>query len=210
VDGGSSEFAAPLRDVPIARRGTVAIFYVISWGFGSLMITFVGSLVLARLLTPRDFGLIAIGQTVAILAFTASEGGIASGFIRQSEGISRPVLRSINGVQLLISLALAAITTPIALQFGLAGDLTALIIWSLPIASLQTAGRVVLLRELRSGEIAIIEALGLLGYYVWAIAGVLAGHGVWSLASGTLVRAGIATATVGAIIGWGVIVPSLR
>ena len=160
------------------------MFYVISWGFANLVITFVASLVLARLLSPRDFGMIALGQTVATLAAAVSEGGIATGFIRQSEGISRKVLQSINGVQLLIALTLAAAITPIAMRFGLAGSLAALIVWSLPIVSLQTGGRVVLLRELRFRDIAIIEAIGVITYYTWSVVGVLAGYGVWSLASG--------------------------
>jgi len=186
------------------------LFYVISWGFANLVITFVASLVLARLLSPRDFGMIALGQTVATLAAAVSEGGIATGFIRQSEGISRKVLQSINGVQLLIALTLAAAITPIAMRFGLAGSLAALIVWSLPIVSLQTGGRVVLLRELRFRDIAIIEAIGVITYYTWSVVGVLAGYGVWSLASGMLIRAGAATCAVGFIVGWGVLVPSLK
>jgi O-antigen/teichoic acid export membrane protein len=186
------------------------LFYVISWGFVNLVITFVASLVLARLLSPRDFGMIALGQTVATLAAAVSEGGIATGFVRQSEGISRQVLHAINGVQLLIALTLAAAITPIAMRFGLAGSLAALIVWSLPIVSLQTGGRVVLLRELRFRDIAIIEAVGVTTYYTWSVVGVLAGFGVWSLASGMLIRAGAATCAVGLIVGWGVLIPSLR
>jgi O-antigen/teichoic acid export membrane protein len=186
------------------------MFYVVSLGLANLLITFGGSLVLARLLTPRDFGMIALGQTVALLATAMSEGGIASGFIRRSEGISRLVLRSINGVQLLIALTVATLVTPIALQFGLAGALTALIVWSLPIASLQTAGRVVLARELRFREISIAESASLLAYYAWAIVGVVAGYGVWSLASGMLVRAAASVLTIAAIVGWRVLLPSVK
>ena len=97
-----------------------------------------------------------------------------------------------------------------ALQFGLAGSLTALIVWSLPIASLQVAGRVALIRELRFREIAYTEALGMLGFYAWSIAGVLMGHGVWSLASGMLIRAVVSTLVIGGIVGWATIVPSFR
>jgi O-antigen/teichoic acid export membrane protein len=193
----------------VERRGFSAMFYVLSWGFANLVITFLGSLVLAGLLNPRDFGLIALGQTVATLGSTAAEGGIASGFIRQSHAIPRAVMRSINGFQLLATAALAGIVTPIALQFGTAGGVTALMVWALPLASPQMAGRVVLMRELRFRSIAVIEALGVLAYYTWAIAGVLAGFGVWSLASGSLVRAGVSTLAVTAVVGWRSIVPSL-
>jgi polysaccharide transporter, PST family len=206
----SPETAGRLGDVPVSHRGAAAMFYVVSWGFASLAITFLGSLVLARHLTPHDFGLFAIGQTVATLATATSDGGIASGFIRQPEGISLAVLRSINGIQLLIAASFAAVITPIALQFGIAGSLTAIIVWSLPISSLQVAGRVALIRELRFRDIAFADALGMLGYYAWAITGVLLGHGVWSLASGMLIRSGITTLVVGGVIGWSTIVPSFR
>lgn len=186
------------------------MFYVVSWGFASLAITFLGSLVLARHLTPHDFGVVAIGQTVAALATVASDGGIASGFIRQPEGIALAVLRSINGVQLLIATALAAIITPVALGFGLAGSLTALIVWSLPLASLQVAGRVALMRELRFRDVAFVDALGMLGYYAWAIAGVWMGYGVWGLASGFLIRSAVSTVAVGILLGWKMILPTLE
>ena len=78
----SAAVAGRLDDETIRRRGSAAMFYVLSWGFANLVITFFGSVVLARLLSPRDFGLIAVGQTVATLASTVAEGGIASGFIR--------------------------------------------------------------------------------------------------------------------------------
>jgi O-antigen/teichoic acid export membrane protein len=207
--GTSPEVSRPLSEVPVSRRGVAALFYVISWGFANLVITFVASLVLARLLSPREFGMIALGQTVATLAAAASEGGIASGFIRQSQGISRKTLHSINGVQLLIALTLATAITPIALRFGLAGSLAALIVWTLPIVSLQTAGRVVLLRELRFRDIAVIEALSVVVYYTWSVVGVLAGYGVWSLATGMLIRSGTATCAVGLVVGWSLLVPSL-
>jgi O-antigen/teichoic acid export membrane protein len=205
----SPEFARPLGEVSVSRRGAAAMFYVVSWGFANHIVTFLGSLVLARLLAPRDFGMIALGQTVALLATAASEGGIASGFIRQSHGISRGVLRSINGVQFLIALTVATVVTPLALAFGLAGSLAALIVWSLPIASLQTAGRVVLARDLRFRDISVAESASLLAYYVWSIAGVMAGYGVWSLASGMLVRAAASTLTVGGLVGWQILMPSL-
>jgi O-antigen/teichoic acid export membrane protein len=207
--GTSSDVAEPLDEAAIRRRGSAAMFYVLSWGFANLAITFVGSLVLARLLTPREFGLVAIGQTVATLGSVAAEGGIASGFIRQPTGVPRPVLRSINGFQLVITLALAVIVTPIALQFGLAGAITALMVWSLPLASPQMAGRVVLYRELRFRSVALIEAMGVFAYFAWAITWALAGWGVWSLASGALVRTGTLTLAVAGVVGWRTLVPSL-
>jgi PST family polysaccharide transporter len=201
--------AGPLGEVPVSRRGAAAMFYVLSWGFVNLAISFVAGLVIARILSPSEFGLFAIGQTIVLLAGVMADGGIASGFIRQKHGISRSVLKTINGVQFLIGLMIATVVTPIALQFGLGGALAALIVWSLPIASLQTAGRVVLARDLHFRDLSVIDAVGVLFYYCWAIAGLLVGFGVWSLASAILVRATVSTLVTGAIVNWSLLVPSL-
>ena len=46
------------------RRASAGIFYVFSTGSALLVLGFAGNLVLARLLSPRDFGLVALGVTV--------------------------------------------------------------------------------------------------------------------------------------------------
>lgn len=204
------ELAGRLEPSTLRQRGAASLFYVMSWGFGNLVATFLGGVVLARMLGPREFGLIAVGNTVALLAGVVSEGGIASGYIRQPGGISRSVLRSVNGAQLCLSVAIATLIALIGLRFGLAGALTACMVWALPVASPQTAGRVVLMRELRFRDVSIAEAAGVASYYVWSISLVAAGGGVWALATGAIVRAAAMTLTVAAFTGWGLMVPSLR
>jgi O-antigen/teichoic acid export membrane protein len=207
---GSEILARPLEATVVRSRGSAAIFYVVSWGFGNLVATFLGSVVLARMLSPREFGLIAFGNTIALLAGVLSEGGIASGYIRQSHGVSKSVLRSVNGVQLCLSILVAGIIALISSGFGLAGALTALMVWSLPVASPQTGGRILLIRELRFRDMSIAEAVGVAVYYLWSIPLVATGMGVWALATGVIVRAFAITLAVAAFTGWGLMVPSLR
>ena len=160
----------------VDRRGFSAMFYVLSWGFANLVITFLGSLVLAGLLNPRDFGLIALGQTVATLGEHRGGG-------RYCERLHSPIAerspaRSCGlstGSNCWSTAALAGSSTPIAAPVRSDRGVTALMVWALPLASPQMAGRVVLGRELRFRAIAVIEAMGVLAYYAWAIAGVLAG-----------------------------------
>jgi PST family polysaccharide transporter len=206
----SGRIAQSLEAGEVRRRGAAAIFYVVSWGFGSLLISFLGSVALARMLSPSQFGLVAIGQTVIMLAGVVSEGGIASGFIRGAQGIARPVLRSVNCVQLIIGVTVAVLVSVVALNFGMVGELTALMIWSVPIAGLRTAGRVVLFRELRFRDVSVSDAFGVIAYYVWSISGVALGMGVWAMASGVLVRAAVETSAIATFTGWSLLVPSLR
>ena len=196
-------------DETIRRRGSAAMFYVLSWGFANLVITFFGSVVLARLLSPRDFGLIAVGQTVATLASTVAEGGIASGFIRQSEGIALSVLRVDQRISVRHHAGICGRADPnrTAVRPGGRSDRTDGVVDADCESADRGASRSG--RELRFRAIAIVEAVGVLAYYAWAIAGVLAGYGVWSLASGTVVRAGMSTLAVGGIVSWRLLVPSL-
>ena len=50
-------------------------------GIGVRSIGLVGTLVLARLLTPYDFGIVAFGATLVTFANFLADGGIGSGFL---------------------------------------------------------------------------------------------------------------------------------
>jgi O-antigen/teichoic acid export membrane protein len=61
---------------------------------------------------------------------------------------------------------------------------------SMPIAVVQTPGRVVFARRLVYERVAIVEAAGVIAFYAWSITTVKTlGWGVWGLATGTVVRA---------------------
>ena len=185
------------------------MFYVVSWGFASIAITFLGSLVLARHLTPHDFGVIAIGQTVATLATVTSDGGIASGFIRRPDILPRrPQVHqwcptSHHDPPGHDHHSSGAPVRPCWIP-DRAHRLVA--------ADREPAGR----RARRADTRAPISGDRVHGS-TWnagvlrvSIAGVLMGHGVWSLASGMLIRAVVSTLVIGGIVGWATIVPSFR
>ena len=101
------------------------------------------------MLTPSDFGVVAIGSTALLLAGALADGGLGAGMIRRPEPPTRAELRTMNGIQLALALAVCLPTVAIALGFGRTGAVTAIMIASLPITMLQTPGRIVLLREMR-------------------------------------------------------------
>ena len=64
----------------VRRRSLAGVFYLTSSNVANLVIAFVGSLVLARLLTPADFGVVAIGATAIMVAGALADGGLGAGW----------------------------------------------------------------------------------------------------------------------------------
>src|SRR5687767_5946798 len=60
----SAAMSDRLSDGTVKHRAKSGIFFVGAWGAINLLVGFGGNLVLARLLTPRDFGIVAIGATL--------------------------------------------------------------------------------------------------------------------------------------------------
>lgn len=175
------------------RRVSSGVFFIGAWGSINLLVGFGGNIVLARMLVPADFGLVAIGATLMIFATTLSDGGLGSGLIRRVASPTREELRAVLGLQLTLTGALALVAAAIASFFGSSGAVVAVMMCGLPLAAVQTPGKVVLSRALRFRVLTGVDAIGVLAYYGWAIAWVFAGAGVWALATGVVFKAAVST-----------------
>jgi O-antigen/teichoic acid export membrane protein len=197
-----------LASAEVKRRAAGGVFIVGSWGVLNLVVGFAGNLVLARMLLPRDFGIVAIGMTAMLFANAISDGGLGSGLIRRTEPPTRTELRSVLALQLVFTGALAAGVAAVGSRFGEVGLLVALMMLALPIACFQTPGRVILTRDLLFRSIVAVDGVALVSYYTWSIAGVVSGYGVWALASGLVVRTAIASVGMMYVAKLGVLVPT--
>ena len=185
------------------------VFFLTSSSAANLLIGFVASLALARLLTPRDFGLIAIGSTAILLGGAVADGGLGAGMIRRAEPPSREELRTLNGIQLALALAFCLPALVVALNFGRGGAVTAIMIASIPVSLLATPGRIVLTREMRYDRQTVIDVGAQLAFNGFAVGSVLLGAGVWGLAAASVIRAAVGT-TLTSVLGLTVTAPSLR
>ena len=181
------------------RRASVALFVVGSWGAVNLVTAFFGNLVLARLLDPRAFGIVAVGSTVMILMSAVAEGGLGNAYIRRPEPPVPSELRTLAGLQLTFTSIGAIVVAAVALQFGETGEVTALMVFAVPLATLQSPGRVTLYRDLRFRQVTLIDASSVVAFYAWAITTVAMGAGVWGLASATVVRAAVGTVALAVV-----------
>ncbi len=144
---GSDVFGLPRSEV--RRRSLAGVFYLTASSFANLLIGFFASLVLARMLTPSDFGVVAIGSTATLIGGALADGGLGAGMIRRPQPPTRSELRTLNGIQLALALAFCLPAAVIALGFGRTGAVTAIMIVSIPITMLQTPGRIMLYRDMR-------------------------------------------------------------
>jgi O-antigen/teichoic acid export membrane protein len=200
-----------LSDTVVKRRAKSGIFFVGSWGLMSLVVGFGGNLVLARLLTPADFGIVAIGATLMLFTTSIADGGLGSGLIRREEPPTRSEMKAALALQLALTGVLAVVAAGIGALVGGAGLVVALMMAALPVAAFQTPGRVMLSRTLRFKLLSTVEGVSNLLYYSWAIAMVvLAGWDVWALASAVVVRAVLLSVGVTLAGGEGLVLPSFR
>jgi O-antigen/teichoic acid export membrane protein len=148
----------------------------------------VANLVLARLLTPRDFGLVALGQTLVLVGGYLSSGGIGIALVGRREPPTLPELQAVFGIQLAMASALAVVFALGAIPFGRNGAVVALMLATLPLSTLRLPQAIALERELSFRTIATVDVIELLAQYTFALAAVAAGAGVWGLAAAVVVR----------------------
>jgi O-antigen/teichoic acid export membrane protein len=195
----------------LRRRAFAGVFVAFSGGLFNLVLAFGGNLVLARLLTPHDFGVVAVGSTVILLATAIAEGGLGAGLIRRPEPPDASELRTLTGVQLMVLTLVAGLIAAVAAPLGTAGEVTALMVIAMPIASLQAAGRLALMRSIHLRRLVLVDTVGLAAFYVWAISLVaLFDLGVWGLASAGVARAVVGTLAIAVVPAAGLYRPTLE
>lgn len=158
--------------------------------------------VLARHVSPREFGLIAVAQVFTGILQLAAEGGFWASVV-QLPTLTRRHLRAIYGMSTLFSVALvgaAWAAAPLFAGFFRVDDLTLLLrVMSLYVvlSGWGMVSRARLERELDFRSLFRIDmAAFLVGYVAVAITGALLGWGVWALAGAILARAACFTLLV--------------
>ena len=172
----------------VRQRSLTGIFFLTCSSFINLVVGFGASLVLARLLTPADFGVVALGSTALLLGDALADGGLGAGMVRRPEPPTRAELRTMNGIQLTLALAVCLPAAGIALGFGRTGAVTALMVLSLPITALQGPGRITLTRTMRYDRQLAADAGSQVISQALTVVAVVLGAGVWGLAGGACSR----------------------
>jgi O-antigen/teichoic acid export membrane protein len=189
----------------IRRRALVGVFSVSVRGFGIRLLGLFGYLACARLLTPEDFGLAALGLTITFAAHFLADAGIGAALLRSPEEPRREDYAAVVGVQFTL---LMAITLGFVAWAVLSGSRTAIItclfVASLPMLTFRVPAGITLERQLRFGPSIRADLAEVLVYNVWIIAGAAAGYGVYALATGAIVKTIVGAVVINRLapIGW--------
>ncbi len=154
---------------------------------------------LARLLVPRDFGLLGAGLLVISFSELLAKLGVGSALVQLEE--TDPKIRRTGFT---LSLILAAVVTlplwfgaPTVAAFFRMPDLAPVVRWLtalLPLNALAVVATAMMERELRFRRIAIVETAAFaVGYAVVSLVLAVAGLGVWALVTGTLTHTALRT-----------------
>ena len=201
---------AIMQGPDVRRRAITGAAVVTIRGAAIRLIGLGGTVILARLLTPRDFGLVAFGASLMVFARYLADGGIGAALIREREAPVRADLQALLGLQLAITSIFAAATALAAFRFGAAGQVVALMVAALPLTALRVPGAIALEREMSYGPLVRVEVLETLLYFGWAIGTIeLLGWGVWGLATGAIVRAAFGAIAIAFVSPVGLPAPTL-
>jgi polysaccharide transporter, PST family len=179
-------------------------------GMGVRVIGLLGNVVLARLLLPKDFGLIAFAASVTFFASTLSDAGIGAGLIRRQQPPTHDELRATSGFQILVSTTFALCVAIIAIPIGRPGQVAALMVASLPLVGFRMPGALLLERELNYRPLIAVELTETLAFNAFAILTVALGAGVWGLAGAATFRTLVGAVCMVAISPVGLVVPRFR
>jgi O-antigen/teichoic acid export membrane protein len=164
------------------------------------------TVVLARILTPADYGLFAIALAVQLVGQRAAELGLPAAVVRMDEAPSARLQSAIWGFLLVSSTLLASlmllaafVLTPALGIDGQTLDAMAVAGCAIPFYAARAMPMAMMERELRFGRVAIVETADTLAFNGFALAAALAGLGAFSL-TGAVAVGGLA----GMAAAWGV------
>lgn len=152
---------------------------------------FASGVILARLLTPDDFGLVAMLAIFVALAMTLSESGFGAALIRQprqNDADASTAFWYNLAIGTVMALVLAGFAPTIARFYG--RDALVPIAWALAVniwlTSLMTVHVALLTRNLNFRVQALASGIGNIGGVAVAIVLAFRGAGVWALVTQTL------------------------
>jgi O-antigen/teichoic acid export membrane protein len=182
-DSSDLKGGADLKKRVVAAAGTVTLL-----GLVLQVLSFAGGLVLAGLLDPRQFGIVAFGTTLTVSLKFVADAGLGASLIRRRQPPQREELEAVLAFQGTGSVVLATAVIFVSLPFGQVGEVTAIMAVWLPLIAIRTPALTLLERDLAYRPIVVASVVETLAFYAWAIPGVLLGWNVWALATGTVFR----------------------
>ena len=172
-------------------------------------ITLVGTIALARLLTPSDFGAFAVISVIVTFLSLLGDFGTSAALIQQDQDptalelstafVTQIVIWGVIAVVIwLVAGALPSLIPSISEE---ATGIARLLVASLLLGALRAVPSVMLSRVLRFGPLALVEIGQQIVYFGLAVALAAGGYGIWSFAIAAVAQSLFATVVINAAYG---------
>lgn len=189
------------------RRTAQGAFVSTACQVANLGLRVASMMILARLLTPEDFGLVGMVMTFTGFVALIKEAGLSDAAV-QSASLSQEQMSTLFWISVTLGCGLALICA--ATGHAVAGfygepRLVAIMLamaTSFVFTGLATQHRAVLARSMRIRAVALIEILALFVSIVASIALAMLGLGYWALVGGAIVLPACSAAGVWLVSGW--------
>ena len=198
-DSPDSALERPVEAIPL--RGS-RMLHSIGWTgaatWATQLITWAYMIVLARMLTPADFGLVGMANLLLEILTVASEFGVGVAIIMLPD-LTEDQMSQLNTVALISGALLFIVSCAAAYPLGYFFKTSALpavvIVMSigLLILSFKIVPSALLQREFKFKLLAQIQAAQVMSYALGAIVSVFLGAGYWSLVIANLAGVSVAT-----------------
>jgi O-antigen/teichoic acid export membrane protein len=152
------------------------------------LVGFGGALVLARLLAPEDFGVVALGMTISALGAFLANGGLGAVLIRRPEDPTHQELAAVLCMQLLVTSIVALGVAGWGLALGGSGAILAFMMIALPFYTFRAVPFLLFQRRLQFRNLVAVDVVESLSFVGWAIVTAVLGWDAWALASAVVVR----------------------
>ncbi len=176
----------------LGRTATRGVVVTLASRWGNTVTMLLSSVLLARLLSPEDFGIVAMVTAISGFVVLFQDLGLTSAAVRARE-LTRPQQTSLFGLNVLLGLTLALtmlLIAPLLAAFynrPEVADVARALSVTFVITSLGGQARADLLRDLRFGVLGITQVLGGILQLGVTLGCALAGLNYWSLVIGSIV-----------------------
>lgn len=189
--------AVAISDNALDRSIVRAVAWSATAKWATQIVSLISTLVVARLLTPSDYGLVGMAGIYLALASLVSQAGISDAIVALRDLTSRQIAE-LNTVAMLMGVGLfglsCAVAHPLARFFSAPPLRAVLIIASTTylINGMQVVPRALLQKELRFKLLAGIETVRALLQIITTLVLAWLGFGYWSLVNATLAGTALA------------------
>lgn len=185
------------QDDSLVRSTTVAAAWSASSRLLILIVQFAGTVVVARILAPSEYGLVVLATAFTMFAMMFTDLGLGAAVVHADED-DDDLLSAAFWVNLVtgvvLTLALGALAHPLAAFFGHPALARLLLVGSLAFTvAVGTVPLSILERRMQFARIAVIEFLTALIGWAIAVALAVAGVGPLCVIIGTLVQVALAS-----------------